>query len=150
MKATSFSVLVAVLALALSRGVALPANEISGLQYVGGFGHGSFPDLALSDATEAGLLRNAYAALSTGVNNYEGHRGNAMERVKMAAKLLGVDLSGDRPPGAGKESSDYRLRQARATLHQVRDSAAVRNQVLIQGHLDEAIHQIDLALRASR
>ncbi len=50
---------------------------------------------AFGNSAEAGMMHRAYHILATGDHDYKGHRIAAMRRIEAAAKLLGLDLSGD-------------------------------------------------------
>jgi hypothetical protein len=99
------------------------------------------------DFSEAAKLHRAYHILATGDHDYHGHRAKAMEQVKKAAALLGVDLSGDDRDREKQALSDDLLREARGNLHDVLNAAEVKGQERISKHIQAAIDQIDTALK---
>ena len=143
-----FSLQVAVLATALTCGAALRASTIPTMQTLNGIGasQGEFQLVAFRDSAEAGMLRRAYRILATGDHDYKGHRVKAMEAVKSAADLLGLDLRGDDKDRAPQPLSDARLREAQGLIEQVLGAAEVKDQKRIVKHLKTAINQINIAL----
>jgi hypothetical protein len=105
-----------------------------------------FQPLAFSDSAEAGMLHRAYHILATGDHDYKGHRAKAMHAVEAAAKLLGLDLSGDAKDKEKQVLSDDKLREASGLISNVLASAEVKDQKRITKHLDEAVNQIRIAL----
>lgn len=102
--------------------------------------------IAFSDSAEAGMMHRAYRILAFGDHDYHGHRAKAMEEVKKAAALLGLDLRGDDRDHTRQALSDDVLRNARGLLQNVRDSAEVKDQKRITRHLQLAIDEINTAL----
>jgi hypothetical protein len=107
---------------------------------------GTFERVAFTDSAEAQMLHQAYKILATGDHDYKGHRAKAMHAVEAAAKVLSVDLSGDRKDRTPQLLSDEKLREAEGLIRSVRNSAEVKDQERVTRHLDEAIAQIDVAL----
>jgi hypothetical protein len=99
------------------------------------------------NSTEAGLLRDAYRILATGDHDYKGHRAKAMHSVEAAAKLLGLDVAGDLKDRTPQALSDARLQEAQGLLNRVLESAEVKGQKKVVKHLNEAVNQINVALR---
>ncbi len=99
------------------------------------------------DFSEAARLHHAYRILATGDHDYHGHRVKAMEQVKKAAALLGVDLRGDDRDREKQVLSDDRLRDARADLQNILGASEVKGQERISKHIQAAIDQIDTALK---
>ena len=137
----------AMLAAAVTCVPALRANNVAPqtLQSSGAAAYG-IEMTAFRDSKEAKLLQEAYVILSTGDHDYNGHRVGAMQQVRAAAELLGVDLAGDASGGKPQHLSDDRMRAAKDLIVQVRDSAAVKDQEKVAKHLNEAVHQINSAL----
>lgn len=108
---------------------------------------GQFEAIRFSDTKEADMMHRAYRILASGDHDYHGHRVGAMNQVRKAADLLGLDLSGDDKDHEKQALSDDKLREARDLLKQVRAASEVKDQKKITDHLDGAIKQIDLALR---
>jgi|SRR5580658_33691 hypothetical protein len=111
---------------------AAPANQLETVQF--------------SNTAEADKLHRAYRILAYGDHDYKGHRVAAMNQVKKAAELLGVDLSGDDKNRMNQVLSDDELRDARGLLVDILGSAEVKDQKKISSHIEAAIKQIDIAL----
>ena len=109
-------------------------------------GQNEFQAMAFSSSAEAGMLHQAYQILATGDHDYKGHRVHAMHAVEAAAKLLGLDLSGDLKDRQPQPLSDAKLRQAQSLISNVLASAEVKNQKHVTKHLNEAVNQINIAL----
>jgi hypothetical protein len=138
----------AVLVTALSCGVNLRAATPSMPQTLDGSvaGQNQYQTVAFSDSAEAGMLRNAYLILSTGDHDYKGHRVKAMHQIEAAAKLLGMDLSGDAKDKQPQPLSDAKLREAQGLLQSVLGASEVKSQKRVTKHITEAIDQINVAL----
>lgn len=113
-----------------------PGTSAGGLQLV-----------AFRDSAEADMLRRAYHILATGDHDYNGHRVRAMHAVEAAGKLLGMDLAGDLKDRTPQPLSDDRLREAQGLITQVLGAAEVKDQKRVVRHLNEAVKQINIALR---
>ncbi|MGC9942334.1 MAG: hypothetical protein ABSE48_10890 [Verrucomicrobiota bacterium] len=109
-------------------------------------GQSLFETVAFSDSAEAGMLHRAYRILATGDHDYHGHRVRAMHQVEAAAKLLGLDLSGDLKNRENQVLSDDKLREAGDLISRVLSSAEVKDQKRVTKHLAEAVNQINTAL----
>ncbi|HTR42961.1 MAG TPA: hypothetical protein VMH87_15210 [Pseudomonadales bacterium] len=107
---------------------------------------GLFQTVGFSDSQEAAKLHQAYRILATGDHDYKGHRAKAMEQVKKAADMLGMDLRGDDKDKEKQVLSDDQLRLARGYLQNVLGASEVKDQKKISDHINAAIHQIDVAL----
>jgi hypothetical protein len=105
-----------------------------------------FQTVAFSDSAEAGMMHRAYRILAYGDHDYKGHRAAAMKQVKVAAGLLGLDLSGDDRDREKQVLSDDQLRTARDLLTHVLENSDVKGQDRIARHIHNAIDQIDKAL----
>jgi hypothetical protein len=105
-----------------------------------------FQTVAFSDSAEAGMLQNAYLILATGDHDYKGHRMKAMHQIEAAAKLLGMNLSGDAKDKQPQSLSDAKLREAQGLLQNVLGAAEVKNEKRVTKHISEAINQINIAL----
>jgi hypothetical protein len=99
-----------------------------------------------SDTAEAKTLRDVYITLATGDHDYNGHRAAAMYQVKAAAELLGLDISGDTKARQPQVLSDDKMRESKLMIVQVMDAAEVKDQRKVIKHLQEAVHQINVAL----
>jgi hypothetical protein len=144
-KSATFVALTAV----LSYGATLHAATVSvaPVLVVSPAGPNEFQQVAFSDSAEAGMLHRAYRILATGDHDYEGHRAKAMHAVEEAAKLLKLDLKGDAKDHEKQVISDDKLREAQGLITSVLASADVKGQKHIEKHLNEAVHQINVALK---
>ena len=138
----------AVLVTALSVGVNLRAATPSMPQALNGAdaGQNQFQTIAFSDSAEAGMLHRAYRILATGDHDYKGHRVKAMRQIEAAAKLLGLDLSGDLKDRQPQVMSDAKLREVQGLLQNVLGSAEVKSEKRVSKHIVEAINQLSIAL----
>lgn len=109
-------------------------------------GSSQFETVQFSNSAEAAKLHRAYRILAFGDHDYKGHRVAAMNQVKKAAALLGVDLRGDDKNREHQVLSDDQLREARGLLTDILGSAEVKGQKRISDHINGAIRQIDMAL----
>jgi hypothetical protein len=66
----------------------------------------------------AGLLTQAYSALAAADHDYQGNRIRAMKQIEIAAKMLGVTLSGDGKVKEQQVASDQQLHTAQGLLQQ--------------------------------
>ena len=148
MNTKSLSIQVAVLTLTLTCGAALRANTITTAQTMGSatIGQPGFQMVEFRDRAEAKMLRDAYIILASGDHDYNGHRVGAMQQVRSAAELLGLDVSGDARGGKPQLLSDDRLREAKGLIVQVLGAAEVKDQKPVVKRLNEALHQINEAL----
>ncbi len=138
----------AVFVTVLSCAVNLRAATPSTLQALGGsvVSQNQFQTVAFSDSAEAGMLQSAYLILATGDHDYQGHRVRAMHQIEAAAKLLGMNLSGDAKDRQPQPLSDAKLREAQGLLQNVLGAAEVKNQKRVTKHINNAINQINIAL----
>jgi hypothetical protein len=142
--AAKTAVFITVLAWGVNLRAATPATTqtLSGSVAV----QNQFQTVAFSDSAEAGMLRSAYLILATGDHDYKGHRVKAMHHVENAAKLLGMNLSGDAKDKQPQPLSDAKLREAQGLLQNVLGAAEVKNEKGVTKHITEAINQINIAL----
>jgi hypothetical protein len=138
----------AVLVTVLSCAVNLRAATPSMPQTLGGtvVSQNQIQTVAFGDTAEATMLQQAYIILATGDHDYKGHRVKAMHQVEAAAKLLGMNLSGDAKDRQPQPLSDAKLREAQGLLQNVLGAAEVKNQKRVTKHITEAINQINIAL----
>jgi hypothetical protein len=138
----------AVLVTALSCGVNLRAATPSTPQPLSGSvtSQNQLQTVAFSDTAEAGMLRSAYLILATGDHDYKGHRVRAMHQIEAAAKLLGMNLSGDAKDRQSQPLSDAKLREAQGLLQSVLGASEVKSQKRVTKHITEAINHINIAL----
>src|SRR5580700_296010 len=76
------------------------------------------PTKTVNSPAAAGLLTQAYSALSAADHDYDGNRVRAMKQIEIAAKILGVTLSGDGKVKEQQVTSDQQLRTAQTLLQQ--------------------------------
>jgi hypothetical protein len=88
-------------------------------------------------------LRRAYWLLSEADRDYKGHRAKAIEEVKKAGDIIGMDLHGEGWGGEHQVWSDERLREARQLLIDVAEKSGGARE---HEHLRIAIHELDRAL----
>jgi hypothetical protein len=138
----------AVLVTVLSCGVNLRAATPSMPQTLGGsvVNQNQFQTVVFSDTAEAGMLRSAYLILATGDHDYKGHRVRAMHQIESAAKLLGMNISGDAKDRQSQPLSDAKLREAQGLLQSVLAASDVKSQKRVTKHITEAINHINTAL----
>ena len=105
-----------------------------------------YQTVAFSDTAEAGMLQNAYIILATGDHDYKGHRVRAMHQIELAARLLGMDITGSAKDKQPQPLSDAKLREAQGLLQNVLGAAEVQNQPRVTRHINAAINQINVAL----
>ena len=91
----------------------------------------------------AGLLTQAYSALAAADHDYAGNRVRAMKQIEIAAKILGVTLSGDGKVKELQTTSDQQLRTAQALLQQA-VAAGLRPKP--QEHVEKALAFLTTAL----
>jgi hypothetical protein len=121
-----------------SRAASAPSSldaSISGLQQA------QFQPVAWEEAKRH-KLRHAYWLLDQADRDYKGHRGKAMEEIKKAAKIMGLDLHGEGYSGEHQAWSDERLREARQLLVDIVDKSHEGE----HEHIWKAIQEIDKAL----
>jgi len=136
----------AVLASLLACGASLQASTFQQTADVPAFSQNQFETVAFGDSAEAGMMHRAYRILATGDHDYKGHRVAAMHQIEAAAKLLGLDLSGDLKDRQPQVLSDDKLREAKGLLQNVLGAAEVKGQPRISKHINRAIDEIGAAL----
>ena len=71
------------------------------------------------DEAKRKKLRHAYWILEQADHDYAGHRVKAMEEIRKAGRIMGMDLKGDGYGGEHPHWSDALLREARRNLHDI-------------------------------
>jgi hypothetical protein len=89
-------------------------------------------------------LRRAFWILEQADHDYASHRAKAMNEIRLAGKIMDLDLKGDGYGGERPQWSDALLREARRDLQEIVDPSAGAE----HKHLRAAIKEIDLALAA--
>jgi len=87
-------------------------------------------------------LRHAYWLLEQADRDYDGHRVKAIEEIRKAGELIGMDLHGEGYGGEKQKWSDKRLREARVLLEEIVDKTGEREHV----HIRNAIRELNRAL----
>lgn len=100
------------------------------------------PAPAAPAASSISVLEDAYATLEQAKHDYNGHRGEAMEQLKLAAKELGGHLTGKGKKHESKSEADAQLKAAQNLLKQLVPN--LKDKPLM--HVNKAIKQIDAAL----
>jgi hypothetical protein len=95
------------------------------------------------DDSKREKLRHAYWILEGADRDYHGHKVAAMEQIKKAGEIIGMDLHHGKGYGGKHQPwSDARLREARGLLQDVvSDSGGKEHE-----HIHKAIHELDHAL----
>jgi hypothetical protein len=89
----------------------------------------------------------AYFLIKVSNNNYSGHRDAALKELEVVGRELGLDL---RSSGQNKQpqgQSDSQMAEAFQILRVARDKLDARDREHQAGHLEKALHEVDLALR---
>jgi hypothetical protein len=89
----------------------------------------------------------AYFLIKMSNNNYSGHRDAALRELEFVGKELGLDM---RSGGQNKErqrQSDAQMNEAFQILKVARDKLDAHDREHEAGHLEKAMHEVDLALR---
>jgi len=89
----------------------------------------------------------AYFLIKMSNNNYSGHRDAALRELEVVGRELGLDM---RSGGQNREpqgQSDSQMAEAFDILRVARDKLDRRDREHEAGHLEKALHEVDLALR---
>ena len=89
----------------------------------------------------------AYFLIKMSNNNYSGHRDAALRELEFVGKELGLDM---RSGGQNKErqrQSAAQMNEAFQILKVARDKLDAHDREHEAGHLEKAMHEVDLALR---
>jgi|SRR5580658_788867 hypothetical protein len=87
-------------------------------------------------------LRHAYWLLEQADRDYAGHRARAMEEIKKAGDIIGLDLHGEGYGGEHQKWSDDRLREAKHLLEDIVEKSGGHE----HEHIRIAIHELNKAL----
>ena len=101
------------------------------------------PTKTVNSPAAAGLLTQAYSALSAADHDYNGNRVRAMKQIEIAGKILGITLSGDGKVKEQQVTSDQQLHTAQALLQQAL-AAGLRPKP--QEHVEKALAFLTTAL----
>jgi hypothetical protein len=89
----------------------------------------------------------AYYLVKVSNNNYSGHRDAALKELEVVGKELGLDLRSSGQDKQPQIQSDTQMSQAFQILTAARDKLDARDREHEAGHLEKALHEIDLGLR---
>ena len=92
-------------------------------------------------------MAHAYRLLRDAKADYHGHRGKALEHLRVAGEALDLDLQGDAPKGERQYKSDESLAEARRLLEDVHAKLEARDKDKAAARVDKAIAEINKALR---
>jgi hypothetical protein len=92
-------------------------------------------------------LAHAYYLLKAAKADYGGHRHKALDEVEAAGRGLGIELKGGVEERERQWESDKQIEEARRLLADVRDRMEAQDRDRIAHHLDEAIKEVNAALR---
>jgi hypothetical protein len=102
----------------------------------------------LDNASQVSLLSQAYSTLAKADRDYAGHRKKAMKEIVSACDLLGKGVSSSSGKIQRQSVSDDQLRSAQRIIQRVHDVAVEKDQQEVAKHLETAVVEIDLALKA--
>jgi len=91
-------------------------------------------------------VAHAYHLLMAANADYNGHRGKAMEALRLVGQAMGLNLEGNAPAGERQWKSDEQLREANRLLRDAKNQLATRDRERAVQHLDRAVEEIDRAL----
>jgi hypothetical protein len=89
----------------------------------------------------------AYRSLELADHDYQGHRAKAMEHLRKAGLVLGVDLKGDGKAREPQGNSDTQLKQAQSMLQQMSNSKVTgKRHQRAMNHVNSALSELQTAL----
>jgi hypothetical protein len=89
----------------------------------------------------------AYFLIKMSNNNYSGHRDAALKELEIVGRELGLDM---RSGGQNKQpqgQSDSQMAEAFQILRVAQEKLDARDREHQAGHLEKALHEVDLALK---
>lgn len=89
----------------------------------------------------------AYFLIRMSNNNYAGHRGAALKELEIVGRELGLDMQSGGQNKQPQGQSDAQMAEAAQILRVARDKLDARDREHEAGHLEKALHEVDLALR---
>lgn len=89
----------------------------------------------------------AYFLIKASNNNYGGHRVAALKELEVVGRELGLDLRSGGQNRQPQVQSDSQMSEAFQILRVARDKLDRRDREHEAGHLEKALHEIDLGLR---
>ena len=91
----------------------------------------------------------AYFLVKASNNNYSGHRDAALKELDVVARELGLDLRSGGQNRQPQGQSDSQMAEAFQILQVAREKLDAHDREHEAGHLEKALHEIDLALHVS-
>ena len=89
----------------------------------------------------------AYFLIKMSNNNYSGHRDAALKELELVGRELGLDMKSGGQNKQPQVQSDAQMSQAFEILKAARDKLDRQDREHEAGHLEKALHEVDLALR---
>ncbi len=89
----------------------------------------------------------AYFLIKMSNNNYSGHRDAALRELEIVGRELGLDLRSGGQNRERQRQSDAQMDEAFQILRVARDKLDAHDREHEAGHLENAMHEVDLALR---
>jgi hypothetical protein len=89
----------------------------------------------------------AYFLVKLSNNNYSGHRDSALKELEIVGRELGLDLRSRGQNQQPQRQSDAQMAEAFQILRVAQAKLDARDREHEAGHLDKALHEIDMALR---
>ena len=96
------------------------------------------------DEAKRKKLRHAYWILEQADHDYAGHRGKAMEEIRRAGRIMGLDLKGDGYGGQRPHWSDALLREARKNLQNIVEESGGEEHKHIRLAIKEIAHALEV------
>ena len=91
----------------------------------------------------------AYFLIKASNNNYSGHRDKALKELELVGRELGLDMRSGGQNRQPQGQSDSQMAQAFQILRVARDKLDAHDREHEAGHLENALHEVDLALHVS-
>jgi hypothetical protein len=81
-------------------------------------------------------------------NDYGGHKAEAIKRLELASRDIGMELKGRETEHERQLKSDELISHAGSLLHEARNKLETRDRERAAAHLDVALREVDAALKA--
>ena len=89
----------------------------------------------------------AYFLIKMSNNNYSGHRDAALKELEVVGRELGLDMRSGGQNRQPQGQSDSQMSEAFDILRVAQEKLDRRDREHEAGHLEKALHEVDLALR---
>ena len=89
----------------------------------------------------------AYFLVKMSNNNYSGHRDAALKELEIVGRELGLDMRSGGQNRQPQVQSDSQMAEAFQILQVAQEKLDRRDREHEAGHLEKALHEVDLALR---